>query len=271
MEKVIDLVKAVNVSGPDYDADGHRQIYDHFSTIITDKSIMSDKHAPPALFFYAIRNILYPTFKLGQIPDALNILAEVDLIRQHVVNKASDALEWNKFYQGQGTKARLLHEKEETRLADIVSENEQDRKIYVLLIYNLCRLHIHYLWSAPESCLLPKRMNDYFPGCLADASTASQVYFQSGLSDPEKEIFNRLKAECIQWMKLVTIWEERREIDLADQGISAEEMDKTFKDDLEIKFPPPIEQDRLATAIGKYVRKVERMVLTMEICFPLRS
>ncbi|KAH7910604.1 hypothetical protein BJ138DRAFT_80513 [Hygrophoropsis aurantiaca] len=265
------LVGAVDFKGldeGDAQLDTHCRIYDHLTTSILRDPALADKHPPPAAFFYAIRNILYPTFIIGQIPDILQLLCDVETIRQQALSKASQASELN---TERGTGRLLLSEQKKERLSRMVLDNEEDRKLYVALICNLCETHIYHLWTAPESRVLPRRMNDYFPGCISDIQTESVMHFHLHLSDAEKQTVDKIKDRCIGWLKIAGNWEEAREMDCVDRGISIQEMDATLKRDFDAEFTPPICQDNLIAALEKYMSKIERMITRLHSYFPRPS
>ena len=74
------------------------------------------------------------------------------------------------------------------------------------------------MWTAPESCLLAKAVNDYFPGSLRDIDKPSELLFHLDLSEDEREYFERLKVEFKEWMSLVEDWESKREETCLDEG-----------------------------------------------------
>ncbi|KIJ67049.1 hypothetical protein HYDPIDRAFT_85798, partial [Hydnomerulius pinastri MD-312] len=229
---------------------------------------------PPALIIYAILNILRPSFILGQIPDLLNLLCAVEGYRRYAVLKAGEALDWQVFYEstsrheGVGGEVRLLAEKEAKRLKGYTGRSELMRREYLLLVRSLIQLYIHYLWISPESCLLGKRLNDFFPGCIEGISRPSSLLFHADLEEKEeKEEFGKLKEECQGWMNMVVEWEAGREEKGVEDGLSKEDMDVSYADEFREAFPPPFDSAELGRNIEIYVRKVEDMVRKLDEWF----
>ena len=82
----------------------------------------------------------------------------------------------------------------------------------MLSTYISCMMpqYIHHLWAAGESCLLARRLNDFFPGSLG-VEEPSQLLFHVDLSEDEEECFAQLGMECKEWLNLVLDWERKRE------------------------------------------------------------
>ncbi|KAG1750094.1 hypothetical protein EDB19DRAFT_1677935 [Suillus lakei] len=257
----------------EYNAEGHRAIYDHISSILENEPASADAQAPPALVFYATRNILRPSFILGQIPDLLDLLAMVDTFRRHAVEASSVALSWQEYYTKEPSsdpEMTLLTERELKKVQNYVTNNERDRLHYILAVKNLCLLHIYYLVTAPESCILAERMNDYFPGCFPGHDIPSKLLFQHGLSDSEKQIMEEAYQECKEWLLEVTQWEEEREQEqeLLLVALTAEQADAAFQQAFRDKFSPPFAQEELVSDLDDYLDTVERMIRKLEDHFP---
>ncbi|KAG2140141.1 hypothetical protein DEU56DRAFT_798890 [Suillus clintonianus] len=257
----------------EYDAKGHREIYDNISSMLENDPASADGQAPPVLVFYAMRNILHPFFILGQIPDLLDLLAMVDTFRRHAVEASSAALSWQEYYANEPSSdpdVTLLTERELRKMQGYVANDEQNRLHYILLVKNLCLLHIYYLVTSPESCILAERMNDYFPGCFPGHDIPSKLLFQHGLSDSEKQIMEGAYQECKEWLMEVTQWEEEweqeQELELA--ALTAEQADAAFQQAFRKKFPPPLSQEELVSDLDDYLSTVERMIRKLEDYFP---
>ncbi|KAL4072608.1 hypothetical protein V8B97DRAFT_1899090 [Scleroderma yunnanense] len=207
VEQLKTNISEINFSDEEYAAETHRMIYTHVA--VSDQP--SD--VPPTLVFYAIRNIIHPTFIVGQIPDLFNLLTMVDISRQFANKKIEDVLVWHDFYSQNpdNQDVRLLTEKEVRRLEHYQAQSEGLRSEYFLLLRNLCLVYIHYLWTAPESCLLPIRLNDFFPGSLNGFDKPSSFLFHMDLDEDEKQVFVQLKDQCSNWMNMVIEWESERE------------------------------------------------------------
>ncbi|KIJ12774.1 hypothetical protein PAXINDRAFT_156750 [Paxillus involutus ATCC 200175] len=220
MDQLTVLMLSIKFSDASYDSQGHRAIYNLLSSLAPSDPSSTP---PPSLIFYAARNILFPSFILGQIPDLLNLLSAIDVYRRFSALKADEALEWQKYYQnaqkeGRHGDVRTLTDKESRRLREFVAKKGGHRKEYVLLVRSLVQLYIYYLWTAAESCLLGKRLNDFFPGSIEGIDKPSSLLFHVDLSDEEAASFMQLKDECQRWMNLVVDWESRREARGEEQG-----------------------------------------------------
>ncbi|KAF9236308.1 hypothetical protein BU15DRAFT_50227 [Melanogaster broomeanus] len=220
---------------------------------------------PPSLVFYAARNILYPSFILGQIPDLLNLLSAIDVYRRFSCLKADEALVWQKYYsnaqnEGLHREVRMLKDKEVKRLEVFVAKREAQRTEYVLLLQSLIKLYVHYLWTAPESCLLGKRLNDFFPGSIEGLDKPSNLLFHDDLSEGEADSFMQVKDECQKWMHSVVDWEGTRETRGEEEGLSKEEMDASYAEEFREVFPHPFNPLELAKYVEIYIKNVEGIV-----------
>ncbi|OJA17788.1 hypothetical protein AZE42_06586 [Rhizopogon vesiculosus] len=262
----LDRLVSVMEVGSEYEAHGHRAIYDHISAKVENDSAFADGEPHPSVIFYAIRNILRPSFIFGQIPDLLDLLAMVDTFRRHAVNVSSVALSWQEYYSKEPSPdMRLLTKHELKRIERYVAKGEDDRLLYILLIKNLCLLHVYYLVTAPESITLARHLNDYFPGCFSNNDRPSRVLFHSGLSDGEKRMMEEAYQECKEWLIEVDRWQEEREELLAT---STAEQDATFQQDFREKFPPPLPPEELVSDLDEYLKIVEGMIYKLENYFP---
>ncbi|KIM68490.1 hypothetical protein SCLCIDRAFT_956343 [Scleroderma citrinum Foug A] len=175
---------------------------------------------PPVLVFYAIRNIIHPAFIVGQIPDLLNLLTMVDIFRQFANNKSGEVLAWDQYYSKEqdNQEVTLLTAKEVRGLEVYQAQSGHLREQYILLLRNLCLIYIHYLWTAPESCLLAIRLNDFFPGSVDGFQEPSSFLFHEDLSEDERRVFTELKDECSTSMKTILEWESEQEELAREQG-----------------------------------------------------
>lgn len=257
----------------EYNAEGHRAIYDHISSILENEPASVDAQTPPALVFYAIRNVLRPDFILGQIPFLLDCLAMVDKLRGYAVKASSVALSWQEYYAKElisDPDMTLLTEKELKKVQDYVANDERDRLHYILVTKNLCLLHVYYLVTAPESFMLAEHLNDYFPGCFPGHDIPSKLLFHHGLSESEKQIMEETYQECKEWLLDVTQWEEEREEEQEQllETLTAEQADAAFQQAFRERFPPPFSQEELVSDLDDYLDIVERMIRRLEDYFP---
>lgn len=160
-QKLKELTSSISFSGP-YNARGHRAIYGSVSPLLPllafdidhhpppdhlDKLHSSDASStiPPSLVFYAARNILSPSFIIGQIPDLLNLLAAIETFRRFAALKSDEALEWQKHYEREKTHGReqgvrLLAANEVRALQRCVLQKGAQRREYIVLVRTLILL-----------------------------------------------------------------------------------------------------------------------------------
>ena len=109
--------------------------------MIENNNNFADREAPPSIVFYAIRNIIRPSFILGQIPDLLDLLAMVDTFRRRAVEVSSTALSWQEYYtKDPSPDLRLLTKHEVKKIECYIAKDEADRLLYILLVKNMCLL-----------------------------------------------------------------------------------------------------------------------------------
>ncbi|KAG8213473.1 hypothetical protein J3R82DRAFT_12009 [Butyriboletus roseoflavus] len=188
--------------------------------------------------------------------------------------KSEEALEWQTYYEGEKTHGReedvrLLAANEVRTLRRFLDKRGAQRWEYIVLLRILIQLYIHYLWTAPESCLLAKRLNDFFPGSIQGVDEPSESLFHIDLSEDEREYLRRLKVECQEWMKLVVDWETKREETCQDEGLAQEDTDEVLAEDFRARFPQPSTPSETARSVEIYMDKVERMVQKLEQWFPV--
>lgn len=100
---------------------------------------------PPSLVFYAARNILSPSFIVGQISDLLNLLTSVETFRRFAVLKSDEILEWQKYYEhkktlGHAEDVRLLAANEVRTLRRFFDKKDAQRREYIVLVRSLIQL-----------------------------------------------------------------------------------------------------------------------------------
>ncbi|KAI6042929.1 hypothetical protein EDC04DRAFT_866221 [Pisolithus marmoratus] len=257
------------INWDEYDTLAHRTIYDEVASTV--EAVGSDvADVPPALLFYGIRNILYPTFILGQIPDLLNLLTTIEGLRQFATQRIGQILALNQLYTEHppdDQEVRILTTKETRTLAHYQAQSSRLRKKYFVLLQNLCQVYIHYLWTSPESCLLAMRLNDFFPGCLEGYNKPSSLHFHMDLNENEKAEFGGLKDEVSAWMKTILEWEYEREKSGKQKGYSKTDLKASFKDEFQVAFPP-LDYADILDVLVTYLTSVEDMTKRLEKWFP---
>ncbi|KAG1846982.1 hypothetical protein DFJ58DRAFT_663501 [Suillus subalutaceus] len=241
---------------------------DRISLIIENEPTSGDEQVPHTLVLYMIRSIIRPSFILEQIPDLLDLIATADAFRSHAVEGSSVALLRQEYYAKEpSSHATLLTAKELKKIEGYVGSKESGRMHYMSLVKNLCILHVYYLATSQESCMLAECLNDYFPGCNMGQSIPSKLLFSSGLSDSEKEIMEKTYEECKGLILELAKWEEEQGHRQKQMGVTTEEED-AFLQDFGEKFPSPVSEENLASDIEEYLDAVEEMLCTLEEYFP---
>ncbi|KAG9314799.1 hypothetical protein JVU11DRAFT_3887 [Chiua virens] len=274
MDKFKELTSRINFDDP-YNVQGHRAIYDHVVHLLRVRKTSPDTSSlAPCLVFYAARNILSPSFILGQIPDLLNFLSAIETFRRFAVLKSDEALEWQKFYEREQSDertedVRLLTTDEVCTLRCFLDIKDAQRREYILLVRRLIQLYLHYLWLAPQSCLFLKELNDIFPGSLQgiDSVKASEYLFHVDLSEDERGYFKQFRTECGKWLNTVVDWTIKRKETCRKEGLSEADMEASFVDDFLRAFPPPCNPPDMARDVQTYMNKVEDIVRTLEEWF----
>ena len=117
---------------------------DHVEKLSSSESDASPT-VPPFLVFYTARNILLPSFIIGQIPELLNLLTSIETFRRFAVLKADEALEWQKYYEHEKTHdragdVRLLAANEIRVLRRFLDKKDAQRREYIVLVRSLVQL-----------------------------------------------------------------------------------------------------------------------------------
>jgi hypothetical protein len=98
------------------------------------KTLLDSPNTPPLdVHIYAVRNILYPTLILSQIPDIIDLLAFIESFRLRATENARKV---QKSYRASLTPKQEL---EISRMTN-PSKNNNYREIYVILVLELCTL-----------------------------------------------------------------------------------------------------------------------------------
>jgi hypothetical protein len=134
---------------------------DHINTLPSESPDASST-VPPALVFYAARNILSPSFIIGQIPDLLNLLAAIETFRRFAVLKSDEAFEWQKYYEhekacGRAEGVRLLAANEARALRRFLDKKDAQRREYIVLVRSLIQLVSGHTVSHHTDTLLTER------------------------------------------------------------------------------------------------------------------
>ncbi|OBZ69502.1 hypothetical protein A0H81_10555 [Grifola frondosa] len=191
---------------------------------------MPETQCPPfAVFNYAIRNILQPTFLVAQSHDLLTLLGHVELIRRDRYLK----------------RGRTLDEAERAKLARLTSAKlaNAHRMIFRQLVNALSMLDIRYLWQSPQSYEIPARLAMYFPSLFqeeeeeseeegAGAEAREKYVFHCEMTEAETEENRKVGLTCAQFVSEAAKHEEDPASFCEENG---HEHDATFDE----VFPPP--------------------------------
>ncbi|KZT23572.1 hypothetical protein NEOLEDRAFT_1069400 [Neolentinus lepideus HHB14362 ss-1] len=206
MDVLVQRIKDVNFHDQ-YDRQAHRKIYNVIS-------IVDPASCPPLyVLVYAVENIINPDLIRSQIPSLLDLLAQIELIRQRAVKAARDALAWNQYYTTSAQKSDgilLLSEKEREIIECIVDERRATaaRTIYIGVIFKLCELHIHSLWKHSEGDQLGHYIREYFPSFTNDKSSRM---FQLDLSEDDQRRLQEIGKGCFAFLDKASKWETELE------------------------------------------------------------
>ncbi|KAI5117196.1 hypothetical protein M0805_004966 [Coniferiporia weirii] len=305
-----ELKRLVSVATP---ADIHAKeaLYTHIATRVLpqlDKDGTADTECPPLhLLVYAVKDIAQPRLLQDDVPTLLALLAQVEHVRERAVRGAADALVLNERYtaaaiassssplnKGKGKipslglnlknkvqpKVRLLEKPEKKALKKIVNGALEARFVYVEGIFlNLCRLHIHSLWTSPQAYTLSKTMGTFFPSLgvssgtdgLADAHWTSTLYH--GFTRAERARVHDVGRAVKAFLDTASAWDLDRETFLRKRGFSEEEVFgdgefMSYTQSFVARFPPPIEENAVVQMLLSYLDLVEGIVATLESLFP---
>ncbi|KAG8929963.1 hypothetical protein FRC02_004815, partial [Tulasnella sp. 418] len=242
-------------------------------------------HLPPVhILAYTIRRILRP-IKWHLIPDLLNLLANVELIRRKVAECASTALTWHNVFTAQGgsldengEQVRLLKSDEVKALDEIANSDvcEEMKVQWHAASLNIRSHHIHHI-------LLTDALPDfkiyyplYFPPSIGDYP--SPPLFLECLSGEEREA-ERLfleKAKLEDMPERVSTWRDKRRSwwlerwpEVLDDILYGETPYTSIQRDFQKTFPSQIEWSNLVGVIERWLTKVQSSMDTLEHIFPL--
>jgi hypothetical protein len=106
----------------------------------------STEQPPFYLLRYAICNIMHPAFLRQQIPDLLQILGQVELVRQRAVKNCINVLQLNTTLKEDwpsinGDDGICLTEEEKTEIEMLLQRKPTDRETFVNLV-GFLSLHV---------------------------------------------------------------------------------------------------------------------------------
>ncbi|EIN05701.1 hypothetical protein PUNSTDRAFT_137194 [Punctularia strigosozonata HHB-11173 SS5] len=222
MENTIKLEKLTQKVARDFGSfELHKEIYE-----LSAKMKRSKLRVPLSVLTYAIKNIIHPTFIHAQIPDALELLACVERVRQSTVQETLYALSLNNEHAQKDAHVRLLGDDDSERLNRIASEKDalKIRHSYVTITCQLCFLHIRNLWTSAQWVSIKQTMDAYFPDPDNAANWKSKrASWHDGISEVELEKFLRYRTKCRRFIGSVGQWEEKNADRFNELGIEPSE------------------------------------------------
>jgi len=174
--------------------------------ILLEKNDVLTPVLPLAVFIYAIKNILYPTFLIELIPDFLDLLTMVEFYRIRVTEVASNALEWNDFYKSKKV-TRTLEVQDETFLNHLRDTQDEMRQIFMRIVAECCIIDLHRLWVTQSHTNFWIRWNRYF-NTKGEKNTKLFASFHYRLSDADKDILRLSATHCATTMHSTLICAE---------------------------------------------------------------
>ncbi|KAI0314566.1 hypothetical protein OF83DRAFT_437801 [Amylostereum chailletii] len=220
------------------------------------------KEPPLELLIYTAANILQLEDQkiLSQMPDLLNLLAQIELYRQRINNEIRKALTLNDFYSGQDSDIELLTVEEVTKLNGFLYPPEKEKKVqesFETIMQFCIRLHILHLWGfTSESYLLTKWMRIYFQPRYS--SNERPQVFHKVL--PEKA-FLEASDECMRFLVGAKDWYEQYKNILPDDPhleIAQEEYDELVDNLIESS------KDKILGGVEHYMRRATRALDAMD-------
>ena len=110
---------------------------------IRDSPGSADAEPPLSALIYAVQGILYPTLSFGHIPDLLDILSQVERVRQFLLEHARWALIWQRFYETRpNPNIRVLQKSDKDVLKKVLKPERLDatRRIFICIVEHIIRM-----------------------------------------------------------------------------------------------------------------------------------
>ena len=102
-----------------------------------------DIEPPLGALLYAAQGILHPTLSFGHIPDLLDILSQVERVREFSLEHAKWALIWQRFYETRpSSSVRVLRKSEKEAIKKLLKPERLDatRRIFFCIIEQAIRM-----------------------------------------------------------------------------------------------------------------------------------
>ena len=103
----------------------------------------ADAEPPLSALIYAAQGILYPTLSFNHIPDLLDILSQVERVREFLREHAKWALIWQRFYETRpNPNVRVLQKSDKDLLKRVLKPERLDatRRIFICIVEHVIRM-----------------------------------------------------------------------------------------------------------------------------------
>ena len=103
----------------------------------------ADAEPPLSALIYAAQGILYPTLSFSHIPDLLDILSQVERVREFLREHAKWALIWQRFYETRpNPNVRVLQKSDKDLLKRVLKPERLDatRRIFICIVEHVIRM-----------------------------------------------------------------------------------------------------------------------------------
>ncbi|KZT39047.1 hypothetical protein SISSUDRAFT_1119201 [Sistotremastrum suecicum HHB10207 ss-3] len=231
--------------------------------ILTDPE--SARECPPLqVLAYGLQTMLLPTPTWSLTEHIIEILCHVELYRRRTVEVAKLLLQQDE--EAARREKAFLREHEKIALQKMAkaSNDKQRRESYWTIVLSLARADILQSCKPPNPSYAPAQvLRKYFPVSLASSTKP----MHSSLNPAEISFYNSMKAECLNLIKNVVEWEERREArnrrshtDDQDQNVG-QDWETEFEERFGDPFRTRPREDGPASDLGSIVLKfVDKVV-----------
>jgi hypothetical protein len=103
----------------------------------------ANSEPPLSALIYATQGILYPTLSFNHIPDLLDILSQVERVREFSQEHAKWALIWQRFYETRpNPNIRVLQKSDKDVLKRVLKPERLDatRRIFICIVEHIIRM-----------------------------------------------------------------------------------------------------------------------------------
>jgi hypothetical protein len=157
-----------------------------YNKMISTTSGLIDCRVPPgslntepplSALMYAAQGILFPALSFNHIPDLLDILSQVERVREFSLEHAKWALIWQRFYETRpNPNVRVLQKSDKDILKKVLKPERLDatRRIYVCIVEHIIRLVCTLSFFFASDLVL----------CLPALACASSVDPRRGIVSP---------------------------------------------------------------------------------------